>query len=231
MIAAPLASGNNNRCILSFTDAFSKYAELVAIPDQTPETVARTIFAKWIFKNGVPNKIITNREKEFCNELTAELFRKMKMTSDAEIKFPTFYYQLQIKQLTYIWSKLSNLPQQTGKYILLHLGAQTLFENIPSDKLSKFQEALFITDPTAKILHNICRQQQETFQYFDWIKRAPILGVLGTLTKFSNPFNRPALTLALDRSECFTNYFSFNLSPGSSKDDFTSKFNSKTCQP
>jgi hypothetical protein len=31
MIAAPVASGNNNRYILSFTDAFSKYAELVAI--------------------------------------------------------------------------------------------------------------------------------------------------------------------------------------------------------
>jgi len=31
MIAAPVASGNNNRYILSFTDEFLKYAELVAI--------------------------------------------------------------------------------------------------------------------------------------------------------------------------------------------------------
>jgi hypothetical protein len=48
MIVAPVASGNNNRYILSFTDAFSKYAELVAISDRTPETVVKAIFTRWI---------------------------------------------------------------------------------------------------------------------------------------------------------------------------------------
>jgi hypothetical protein len=46
MIAAPVASGNNKRYILSFTDAVSKYAELVAISDRTPETVAKAIFTR-----------------------------------------------------------------------------------------------------------------------------------------------------------------------------------------
>jgi hypothetical protein len=33
MFAAPVASGKNNRYIYSFTNAFSKYTELVAISD------------------------------------------------------------------------------------------------------------------------------------------------------------------------------------------------------
>jgi hypothetical protein len=70
MIAAPVASGNNNRYILSFTDAVSKYAELVGISDRTAETVAKAIFTKWICRYGVPTEIIINREKEFCNEIT-----------------------------------------------------------------------------------------------------------------------------------------------------------------
>jgi hypothetical protein len=63
MIAAPVASGNNNRYILNFTDAVSKYAELVAISDRTAETVAKAIFTKWICRYGVPTEIIINREK------------------------------------------------------------------------------------------------------------------------------------------------------------------------
>jgi hypothetical protein len=46
MIAAPVASNNNNRYIFSFTKAFSKYAELVGISDRTPETVAKAIFTR-----------------------------------------------------------------------------------------------------------------------------------------------------------------------------------------
>ncbi len=46
MIAAPMTSGYNNRNTLSFTNSFSKYAELVAISDRTPETVAKAIFTR-----------------------------------------------------------------------------------------------------------------------------------------------------------------------------------------
>ena len=93
MIAAPVASGNNNRYILSFTDAFSKYTELIAISDRTPETVAKEIFSKWICRYGVPTEIIVNREMDFCNELTSELFKVMKMTPDTDANFPAFYFQ------------------------------------------------------------------------------------------------------------------------------------------
>ncbi len=93
MIAAPVASGNNNKYILSFTDAFSKYPELVAISDRTPETVAKSIFTRWICRYGVPTKIITNREKEFCNEVTVELYKAMKLNPESGCQFPIFYFK------------------------------------------------------------------------------------------------------------------------------------------
>jgi hypothetical protein len=93
MFAAPVASGKNNRYILSFTDAFSKYTELVAISDRTPETVEKAIFTRWICRYEVPEEIISNREQEFCMEGTAKLYKVMKLTPEAGAQFPTFYFQ------------------------------------------------------------------------------------------------------------------------------------------
>jgi transposase InsO family protein len=59
------------------TDAFTKYVELVAIPDKEAFTVATAIFHRWICRYGVPNELITDRGKEFTNELSKELFTLM----------------------------------------------------------------------------------------------------------------------------------------------------------
>jgi hypothetical protein len=88
MIAAPVASGNNNRYILSFTNAFSKYVELAAIFDRTPETVAKAIFTRWICQYGVPTEIITNQEKEFCTNVTFKLYKAMKLKPESVSQFP-----------------------------------------------------------------------------------------------------------------------------------------------
>ncbi len=80
---------------MRFTNAFSKNVELVAIPDWTPETVAKAVFDKWICQYGGPTQIITNQEKEFCNELTAELFKIIKLTPETTSKLPMFYFQEQ----------------------------------------------------------------------------------------------------------------------------------------
>ena len=61
-------------------------------------------------------------------------------------------------------------------------------EEQSSDELSKLEDALCITDTTAKILWNVHCQQQETSQYLDWIKRSALLGAFVTLTKFSPTF-------------------------------------------
>ena len=45
------------------TDAFTKYAEVVAIPDKEAPTVATKFFNKWICRYGVPSQIHTDGGK------------------------------------------------------------------------------------------------------------------------------------------------------------------------
>ena len=42
----------SNKYVLTMTDAFTKYAEIVAIPNKEAETVADAVFTKWICRNG-----------------------------------------------------------------------------------------------------------------------------------------------------------------------------------
>jgi hypothetical protein len=61
------------------TDAFSKYVELVAIPNKEDDTVPDAIFAHWICRYGIPVELIKDQGKEFCNKLSDELFKLMEM--------------------------------------------------------------------------------------------------------------------------------------------------------
>ena len=56
------------------TDAFTKYAEVVAIPDKTALTVSNEIFIHWICRFGTPIQIHSDGGKEFCNKLADELY-------------------------------------------------------------------------------------------------------------------------------------------------------------
>ena len=62
------------------TDAFTKYAEMVAIPNKESFTVATAIFEKWVCRFGVPLEIITDQGKEFCAKLTKDLFQLLQIT-------------------------------------------------------------------------------------------------------------------------------------------------------
>jgi hypothetical protein len=56
------------------TDAFTKYVELVAIPDKEATTVTSAIFHRWICRYGIPNELITDRGTEFANQVSKELY-------------------------------------------------------------------------------------------------------------------------------------------------------------
>jgi len=64
----------NNKFILCITDAFTKYAEVIAIPDKKAETVANEIFINWICRFGTPIQIHSDGGKEFVNKLSKEMF-------------------------------------------------------------------------------------------------------------------------------------------------------------
>jgi len=71
----PLKSNSpaGNKYIMVITDAFTKYVELVALPDKSASTVARAFFEKWICRFGSPMAIVSDRGKEFLNEVMAAM--------------------------------------------------------------------------------------------------------------------------------------------------------------
>ena len=66
-------SATGNKYIMVITDAFSKYTELVAIPDKTADTVCKAFFEAWICRLGVPATIVSDRGKEFLNKVMVDL--------------------------------------------------------------------------------------------------------------------------------------------------------------
>ena len=61
------------------TDAFTKYAEIGAIHNKEAATVARALFERWICHFGCPIEFTSDNGKEFCNELTKELFKLLQI--------------------------------------------------------------------------------------------------------------------------------------------------------
>ncbi len=70
-------SDMGNKYILTITDAFTKYTEIVAIPNKEAVTVADAVFTKWICRYGCPSIIHTDGGKEFINKIAAELYKKL----------------------------------------------------------------------------------------------------------------------------------------------------------
>ena len=70
-------SASGNTYILVITDAFTKYTELVALPDKTAESVARAIFERWVCRFSVPQILVTDNGKEFANEILNKLCEYM----------------------------------------------------------------------------------------------------------------------------------------------------------
>ena len=79
LFGAIKSSTNKNNYILCMTDAFTKYAEVVAIPDKEAPTVATEFFNKWICRYGVPSQIHTDGGKEFINKLSKDLCEKFEI--------------------------------------------------------------------------------------------------------------------------------------------------------
>ena len=74
-LMGPMRTSSQGKCyVLCMTNAFTKYAEICAIPNKEASTVARELFQKWICRFGCPIEFTSDNGKEFCNELTKELF-------------------------------------------------------------------------------------------------------------------------------------------------------------
>jgi hypothetical protein len=62
-------SDMRNKYVLTITDPFNKYAEILAIPNKEAETVSDMVFAKWICSYGCPSIIYIDGEKNSLTKL------------------------------------------------------------------------------------------------------------------------------------------------------------------
>jgi transposase InsO family protein len=66
-------SPNGNKWICVITDAFTKYSICVPIPTKDAVTVAKAILDHWVVLFSVPLQILTDRGREYSNEVMSEL--------------------------------------------------------------------------------------------------------------------------------------------------------------
>jgi hypothetical protein len=60
-------SAAGNHYVVVMTDAFTKYVELAAIPNNTEDQVAKVLFERWFCRFSAPTAMISDQGKEFCN--------------------------------------------------------------------------------------------------------------------------------------------------------------------
>ena len=66
----------NNKYIMVFIDVFSRFVELIAIPDLTALTAAKKI-VEFIGRYGIPSEILTDNRTQYVNQLSNELYDLM----------------------------------------------------------------------------------------------------------------------------------------------------------
>ncbi len=73
----PLRGDPNFKYVAVMTCAFSKWTEVVPIPDKEATTIARVVFEEWICRRGVMLQLISDGGREFANNILTELCKLM----------------------------------------------------------------------------------------------------------------------------------------------------------
>jgi Integrase core domain len=74
----PLKNADGDKkFILCITDAFTKYVELVVLPNKEALTVATAILNRWICRHGLLLEFVTDQGKEFTNKMARLLFNAL----------------------------------------------------------------------------------------------------------------------------------------------------------
>ena len=73
----PLRGDPIYKYVAVITDAFSKWTEVVPLPDKEATTVAKAVFEEWMCRRGLMIQIISDGGKEFANNLLDELCKLM----------------------------------------------------------------------------------------------------------------------------------------------------------
>lgn len=75
-IVGPLpTTQQGNRYLLTMVDHLTRYAEAVAIPDQSARTVSRAFVSQWVTRHGPPGRLLTDQGRNFISELLQDVCR------------------------------------------------------------------------------------------------------------------------------------------------------------
>lgn len=59
--------------VLTLIDQCTKWSECVIVSDEAAPTVATAFLQSWVYRFGVPNKLLSDRDTSFCGEVIAKL--------------------------------------------------------------------------------------------------------------------------------------------------------------
>jgi Integrase zinc binding domain/Integrase core domain len=115
-------SDGDKKFILCLTDAFTKYVELVMIPNKEAFTVATAILNCWICRFGLPLEIVTDQGQEFTNQMAQKLFSAWDIkhtTTSSYHHSATAKLNCATKPSLNTWLPLLMNPPWTGKCMFL----------------------------------------------------------------------------------------------------------------
>lgn len=79
---------DKNYLVLTLLDQLTKWAECVVIPNKSTECVTSIFLQSWIFRYGVPSKLVSDRDPSFISTLLNSLSSKVGIT---RIKFAPYH--------------------------------------------------------------------------------------------------------------------------------------------
>ncbi|XP_045456055.1 uncharacterized protein K02A2.6-like [Melitaea cinxia] len=72
-LIGPLPISGGNRYCLTVIDRYTRWPEVIPLPDITAETVTKAFLAGWISRYGCPRKVITDQGRQFESRLFQNL--------------------------------------------------------------------------------------------------------------------------------------------------------------
>jgi hypothetical protein len=71
-------SDGNKKWVCVITDALTRLVQLTVIDDKSAHSAAKAML-DWVTGKGIPEEIVTDQGKEFCNELVKDLWERLKV--------------------------------------------------------------------------------------------------------------------------------------------------------
>jgi len=87
-LVGPLPPSQGHRYLFTVVDRYTRWMEVLIVPDITAESVARALHLEWIARYGVPDTVVTDRGRQF----ESRLFHSMAATFGIQLRRTTAHH-------------------------------------------------------------------------------------------------------------------------------------------